>query len=58
MNDVVMSSDHDIVPSTPLEWLVTLAHMHWPIEQFYEDARRKYGLDRRWDGLAGSTYQL
>ncbi len=41
--------------STSLERLVMLAHMRWPIEQFYEDAKGECGLDnyqgRRWDGL-------
>jgi SRSO17 transposase len=42
-------------PDTPLERLVTLAHVRWVIEQFYEDAKQECGLDdfqgRRWDGL-------
>ena len=40
---------------TPLERLVELAHLRWPIEQFYEDAKGECGLDhfqgRGWDGL-------
>jgi len=40
---------------TPLRPLVALAHLRWPIEQFYEDAKGECGLDdyqgRRWDGL-------
>jgi len=34
---------------------VELAHLRWPIEQFYEDAKGECGLDhfqgRSWDGL-------
>lgn len=40
---------------TPLSRLVELAHLRWPIEQFYEDAKGECGLDhfqgRSWDGL-------
>lgn len=40
---------------TPLSRLVELAHLRWPIEQFYEDAKGECGLDhfqgRGWDGL-------
>lgn len=40
---------------TPLSRLVELAHLRWPIEQFYEDAKGECGLDhfqgRRWEGL-------
>jgi SRSO17 transposase len=40
---------------TPLTRLVELAHLRWPIEQFYEDAKGECGLDhfqgRSWDGL-------
>ncbi len=35
--------------------MVELAHLRWPIEQFYEDAKDECGLDhfqgRSWDGL-------
>ncbi len=35
--------------------LVELAHLRWPIEQFYEDAKGEYGLDhiqdRSWNGF-------
>jgi SRSO17 transposase len=41
--------------AAPLERLVTLAHVRWVIEQFYEDVKGECGLDqyqgRRWDGL-------
>jgi SRSO17 transposase len=40
---------------TPLSRLVELAHLRWPIEQFYEDAKGECGLDqfqgRTWEGL-------
>jgi len=40
---------------TSLSRLVELAHLRWPIEQFYEDAKGECGLDhfqgRSWDGL-------
>ena len=40
---------------TPLTRLVELAHLRWPIEQFYEDAKGECGLDhfqgRSWHGL-------
>jgi SRSO17 transposase len=40
---------------TKLSRLVELAHLRWPIEQFYEDAKGECGLDhfqgRGWDGL-------
>lgn len=40
---------------TPLVRLVELAHLRWPIEQFYEDAKGECGLDqfqgRTWEGL-------
>ncbi len=40
---------------TPLARLVELAHLRWPIEQFYEDAKGECGLDhfqgRTWEGL-------
>ena len=44
------------VPSeTSLSRLVELAHLRWPIEQFYEDAKGECGLDhfqgRSWEGL-------
>lgn len=39
----------------PLSRLVERAHLHWLIEQFYEDAKGECGLDRfqgrRWEGL-------
>jgi hypothetical protein len=42
-------------PETSLEWLVTVAHAGWVIEQFYEDAKQECGLDdyqgRHWDVL-------
>ncbi len=41
--------------ASPLSRLVELAHLRWPIEQFYEDAKGECGLDhiqgRSWDGL-------
>ena len=47
--------DSNLPADTPLHRLVTLAHSHWPIEQFYEDAKGEGGLDhyqsRHWDGL-------
>jgi SRSO17 transposase len=40
---------------TPLARLVELAHLRWPIEQFYEDAKGECGLDhfqgRTWEGV-------
>jgi SRSO17 transposase len=40
---------------TPLSRLVELAHLRWPVEQFYEDGKGECGLDhyqgRTWDGL-------
>ena len=40
---------------TPLSRLVELAHLRWPIEQFYEDAKGECGFDhfqgRSWNGL-------
>jgi len=40
---------------TPLPRLVELAHLRWPVEQFYEDGKGECGLDhfqgRSWDGL-------
>jgi SRSO17 transposase len=40
---------------TPVSRLVELAHLRWPIEQFYEDAKGECGLDhfqgRTWEGL-------
>jgi SRSO17 transposase len=40
---------------TPISRLVELAHLRWPIEQFYEDAKGECGLDqsqgRTWEGL-------
>jgi SRSO17 transposase len=40
---------------TPLTRLVELAHLRWPVEQFYEDGKGECGLDhyqgRTWDGL-------
>jgi SRSO17 transposase len=40
---------------TPLARLVELAHLRWPVEQFYEDAKGECGLDhfqgRSWEGL-------
>ena len=40
---------------TSLSRLVELAHLRWPIEQFYEDAKGECGLDhfqgRSWDGF-------
>jgi SRSO17 transposase len=45
----------NLLPDTPLQRLVELAHSRWPIAQFYEDAKGECGLDhyqgRRWDGL-------
>ncbi len=45
----------DLPAETPLSRLVELAHLRWPIEQFYEDAKGECGLDhfqgRSWDGL-------
>jgi len=39
---------------TSLARLVELAHLRWPVEQFYEDAKGECGLDhfqgRSWDG--------
>jgi SRSO17 transposase len=41
--------------STPLPRLIELAHMRWPVEQFYEDAKGECGLcdyqGRTWEGL-------
>lgn len=41
--------------NTPISRLVELAHLRWPIEQFYEDAKGECGLDhfqgRTWTGL-------
>jgi SRSO17 transposase len=41
--------------TTPLSRLVELAHLRWPIEQFYEDAKGECGFDqfqgRSWEGL-------
>lgn len=40
---------------TPVVRLVELAHLRWPIEQFYEDAKGECGLDhfqgRTWEGV-------
>ena len=40
---------------TPLPRLVELAHLRWPVEQFYEDGKGECGLDhfqgRSWEGL-------
>ncbi len=40
---------------TPLTRLVELAHLRWPVEQFYEDGKGECGLDhfqgRSWEGL-------
>jgi SRSO17 transposase len=40
---------------TPLPRLVELAHLRWPVEQFYEDGEGEGGLDhfqgRSWEGL-------
>jgi SRSO17 transposase len=40
---------------TSLSRLVEVAHLRWPIEQFYEDAKGECGLDqfqgRSWDGV-------
>lgn len=40
---------------TPVSRLVELAHLRWPIEQFYEDAKGECGLDhfqgRSWEGV-------
>jgi len=40
---------------TPLSRLVGLAHLRWPVEQFYEDSKGECGFDhfqgRSWDGL-------
>jgi SRSO17 transposase len=40
---------------TPLSRLVELAHLRWPVEQFYEDGKGECGLDhfqgRSWEGL-------
>ncbi|HET8907140.1 MAG TPA: IS701 family transposase [Ktedonobacterales bacterium] len=40
---------------TPLARLGELAHLRWPIEQFYEDAKGECGLDhfqgRTWEGV-------
>jgi SRSO17 transposase len=40
---------------TPLTRLVELAHLRWPIEQFYEDGKGECSLDhfqgRSWEGL-------
>jgi SRSO17 transposase len=40
---------------TPLPRWVALAHLHWPVEQFYEDGKGECGLDhfqgRSWQGL-------
>jgi len=40
---------------TPLSRLVELAHLRWPVEQFYEDAKGECGFDhfqgRSWEGL-------
>lgn len=40
---------------TPLPRLVELAHLRWPVEQFYEDGKGECGLDhfqgRTWEGL-------
>ncbi len=41
--------------STPLLRLVELAHLRWPVEQFYEDSKGECGLGdyqgRSWEGL-------
>jgi SRSO17 transposase len=45
----------DLPASTPLKRLVELAHLRWPVEQFYEDGKGECGLDhfqgRSWEGL-------
>jgi SRSO17 transposase len=45
----------DLPADTPLPRLAALAHLRWPIEQFYEDAKGECGLGdyqgRLWEGL-------
>lgn len=45
----------DLPAETPLTRLVELAHLRWPVEQFYEDGKGECGLDhfqgRSWKGL-------
>ena len=45
----------NLAANTSLSRLVELAHLRWPIEQFYEDAKGECGFDhfqgRSWDGL-------
>jgi SRSO17 transposase len=44
-----------LTAETPLPRLVELAHLRWPVEQFYEDGKGECGLDhfqgRSWEGL-------
>jgi len=45
----------DLPAETSLTRLVALAHLRWPVEQFYEDGKGECGLDhfqgRTWEGL-------
>jgi hypothetical protein len=53
--ELAASFVNNLPVDTPLHRLVALAYSRWPMEQFYEDAKDKYGLDycqgQRWDGL-------
>jgi len=44
-----------LTAETPLLRLVELAHLRWPVEKFYEDAKGECGFDhfqgRSWTGL-------